>query len=386
MYQSFYSRFMNANPGVQHYACHSHYYWPDVTRDAMLEYWDDSAKWVDDKWQHFFNGVVPEVQAYISKALGTNCPQQIVFAPNTHELLYRILSCLHDQNTITVVTTDSEFHSFHRQSARLGETEKYQFHRVPVLPYPDFGARMVAEITLRRPQLVFLSQVFFNSGYVVSDLSSIIDASRAVGAQIVVDGYHGFMAMPQNWRPWQDDVFFLAGGYKYAQAGEGACFAHVPVNCTLRPQYTGWFAEFGALDKPRANEVSYATNGMRFAGSTMDFSALYRMRAVFQLFEKHSIDVADIHQHVKQVQQAFLQKLDEQEHALLNRQNLVVDELDQCGHFLTFELNNAKQTAALADALASHGIKTDFRGSRLRFGFSLYHDEKTINLGCLKQL
>ena len=49
MYQQFYQRFLQANAGKQHFACHSHHYWPDVTRDAMLEYWDDTARLVDDK-------------------------------------------------------------------------------------------------------------------------------------------------------------------------------------------------------------------------------------------------------------------------------------------------------------------------------------------------
>ncbi|HAD88575.1 MAG TPA: selenocysteine lyase, partial [Alteromonas macleodii] len=47
-YQHFYTGFLNANKGKQHYACHSHYFWPDCTRDAMLNYWDDSAKYVDE--------------------------------------------------------------------------------------------------------------------------------------------------------------------------------------------------------------------------------------------------------------------------------------------------------------------------------------------------
>ncbi|HBN88652.1 MAG TPA: selenocysteine lyase, partial [Rheinheimera sp.] len=92
MYQQFYQRFLQANAGKQHFACHSHHYWPDVTRDAMLEYWDDTARLVDDKWQYIFAEKVPQTQQLIADILQLPQPEQIVFAPNTHELVMRLLS------------------------------------------------------------------------------------------------------------------------------------------------------------------------------------------------------------------------------------------------------------------------------------------------------
>ncbi len=65
-YKKFYQRFLTANPGVQHFACHSHHYWPDVTRNAALQYWDDSARLVDDKWDLVFGEKVPKVQQQIA--------------------------------------------------------------------------------------------------------------------------------------------------------------------------------------------------------------------------------------------------------------------------------------------------------------------------------
>ena len=61
-YKKYYQRFIQAHPQTQHYACHSHHYWPDVTREAMLQYWDDTARLVDDKWDMMFGQKVPRVQ------------------------------------------------------------------------------------------------------------------------------------------------------------------------------------------------------------------------------------------------------------------------------------------------------------------------------------
>ena len=94
MYKKYYSRFLQANLDVQHFASHSHHYWPDITREAQLEYWDDSAKYVDDKWAHFFTHKIPSTQKLIAENLNLTHPEQITFASNTHELLFRVLTCL----------------------------------------------------------------------------------------------------------------------------------------------------------------------------------------------------------------------------------------------------------------------------------------------------
>jgi len=349
----------------------------------MLQYWDDTASMVDDKWQHIFAEVMPEVQQNIAAILNSKQPEQLVFAPNTHELLYRVISCLDLNKPLKILTTDSEFHSFNRQVDRLNEMASVQVTKVPSLPFEDFETRFIQQIQQQDFDLIFVSQVFFNSGLALKDVNAIVNAVTNPDSIIVLDGYHGFMALPTDLSDIAHRVFYLAGGYKYAQGGEGCCFMHVPKGCQLRPLYTGWFAEFGALDKARTGQVNYSTDGKRFAGSTMDKSALYRLRAVFKLFQQHNIDVPEIHSYVQQLQQAFLQKIDELKHPLLNRQHLLVSDLTHHGHFLTFKLPTAELVFALAETLKNNGILTDYRGDRLRFGFALYHNAADYDLSCL---
>ena len=386
-YQQFYQGFLSANTHNQHYACHSHYFWPDCTRDAMLQYWDDSAKYVDHKWGYFFETLVPQLQTKISDILNTSAPQQIVFAPNTHELLYRIMSCFDSTKPFKVVSTDSEFHSFQRQASRLQEQGSIELITVPTQPFATFSERFKAAIAQHNPELVFFSQVFFNSGYVVSDVNDIVNSVTNDDTLVVIDGYHGFMAKPTDLSAIAHRAFYLAGSYKYAQAGEGACFAHVPTGCTLRPAYTGWFAEFGDLDKPRQIDgkaaVQYSQDGMRFAGATMDFTALYRLRAVLNLFEENNISITTVNDYVMQMQQHFLEQLSAQQHPMLNASNLVVKDASERGHFLTFELESADITQQLSAALKEQGILTDSRGNRLRFGFGLYHTKDYMDLSAI---
>ena len=384
-FKQFYQGFLAANPNVQHYACHSHHYWPDVTRDAVLRYWDDSARLVDDKWEHIFGVEVPAVQKLIAQELKLQHPSQIVFASNTHELLFRLLTAFSWQKDLKVLTTDSEFHSFSRQIARLGEEPNVQVVRVAAEPFATFPERFVKAAAALQPDLVFVSQVFFNSGVALTDLTGLVDSvADTCPATIAVDGYHGFMAIPTDLSSLEGRIFYLAGSYKYAQGGEGCCFMVVPQHNNFRPIYTGWFAEFGALSAAKTGTVQYSQDGYQFAGATMDFTALYRLRAVLELYQEQQISTELVHQHVQGLQEHFLQCLDEIGHLWLNRQTLLHNNGVDHGHFLTFRGPSAADVAEMSQFLTQHHIKTDYRGDRLRFGFAIYHDIADINLASLK--
>lgn len=221
--------------------------------------------------------------------------------------------------------------------------------------------------------LVYLSQVFFDSGFVVPDLPGIVAAVPDPETFVVIDGYHGFMALPTDLGPLHERVFYVAGGYKYAMAGEGACFLHCPPGYGLRPPDTGWFAEFGDLERHRGDRVRYATDGSRFAGGTLDPTGLYRFNAVARLLRDEGIDVATIHRHVRRLQTQFCDRLEEL--------GLPEPLTRSGGNFLTFRLEEA---AGLYARLRERKVITDHRGDRWRVGFGIYHDERDIDELCAR--
>lgn len=379
MYQHFYTQFLSARPNIQHFACHSHHYWPDVTREAMLAYWDDTANMVDDKWNYIFGDKLPATQQLIAEALNLKSAQRVVFAPNTHELLYRIYSSFEPGKKIKILTTDSEFYSFQRQSERLEQAGLVEVTRVATEPFATFEQRFADAAKQQVFDWIFVSQVFFNSGFAIADLDRFIK-QLPTEPVITIDGYHGFFAIPTDLSNLEHKVFYLAGSYKYAQGGEGACFAVVP-DGNYQPIYTGWFAEFGDLHQRQKGHVGYAKDGQQFAGATIDFTALYRLHASLTLFKQENLSVGVIHDYVKNCQQAFLQHVTSLKHPLLNMQNLLTPHQEH-GHFLTFQLPE-DDVAHLAKLLDNNGIKTDFRGDRLRFGFAIYHNPEQYDLSCL---
>jgi selenocysteine lyase/cysteine desulfurase len=371
-----YSRFLAAAPGRLHFAAHSHHPWPDVTRDAQIEAWDDAARLADLKWERVFAEVATEAQGHIARVLDLPAASQIAFAPNTHEFVVRLLSCFPPGRRLKVVTTDSEFLSFSRQIARLEEENLVDLLRVPAEPFSSFHARFREAAGHPDNDLVFFSQVFFNSGFVVRDLEAIVNAAPA-RAMVVIDGYHGFFAIPTSLRQVADRAFFLAGGYKYAQSGEGVCFLSVPRGYEGRPLNTGWFAGFGALEGGDFHRVPFSNDGFRFMGATFDPVGLYRFNAVARLFESQGLTLAAIDEHVKSLQRLFLDRLGDRKDASISPRDLIAPEdgIAGLGHFLTFRRADA---GVLADGLAAKNVIVDHRGDRLRFGFGMYHDHTDV--------
>lgn len=383
MYKKYYSHFLTANPQIQHYASHSHHYWPDVTRDATLKYWDDSAKYVDDKWGHIFGERIPATQKLIAGILNLSHPEQIVFAPNTHELVYRLLSCFDPKKCTSILTSDSEFYSFDRQVNRLQEDQLASVDKVSTHPFDDFEERFIKKINENHYDMIFLSHVFFNSGMAVKNIKKIVDSVKESNTMIVIDGYHGFMALPTDLKEIEDRIFYLAGSYKYAQGGEGCCFLVSPKNSQFRPLYTGWFAGFANLNNDGGN-TGYSRDGYRYAGSTMDFAALYRLEAVLTLFKNEDLTVEKIHQHIQKLQKNFRDHLLSIDHHYLTEKNILNVDYNHHGHFLTFAMPSPEHTKALHDELRAMNIWTDFRGSRLRFGFGIYQND-CIDLSALRK-
>lgn len=374
--RTLYSRFLAASPGRLHFAAHSHHLWPDVTRDAQIEAWDDAARLADLKWDRIFGAVVPEAQGHIARVLDLPAPDQIAFAPNTHEFVVRLLSCFPPGRKIKVVTTDSEFLSFSRQMARLQEEGLVEVIRVPTEPFSSFTARFTEAARAPDTDLIFFSQVFFNSGFVVRDLEAIVKVARP-GALVVIDGYHGFFALPTSLRCVADRAFFMAGGYKYAQSGEGVCFLAVPRGFDRRPLNTGWFAGFGHLAAGNFDQVGFPSDGFRLMGSTFDPVGLYRFNAVARLLESRNITIDHIDTQVKGLQRLFLDRLKAKQGAAISTVDLIApdDGLAGLGHFLTFR---RKDAGTIHDRLAAQNVVVDYRGDRLRFGFGAYHDAADV--------
>jgi selenocysteine lyase/cysteine desulfurase len=352
-YKHLFSRSLAAAPGRLHFAAHSHHLWPDASWDGHAEAWDDAARLADRKWDRVFGEVIPEAQRHIAAELNLPDPATLAFAPNTHEFVVRIVSAL-PMPRPRILATDGEFHSFRRQSQRWAEAGRIELVTVP-------RGALIETAAAGRFDLIFASQVLFNSGQPLGDLTALAALARPEGPWVVIDGYHGFMAAPTDLAATADRAFYLAGGYKYAMAGEGVCFLHAPPGFAARPENTGWYAAFEELAGEQG-AVGFAPDGRRFLGSTFDPSGLYRFNAVRRMLAAEGLDTAAISAHCDALKARFLVANPIAELELISAPT---------ARFLALR---GERAAALEAALAEHQVVTDRRGDVLRIGFGLYQN------------
>ena len=373
-FKQLFSRSLTADPGRLHFAAHSHHLWPDASYDGQMEAWNDAARLADRKWDKVMDEVWPAAQAEVAAELGTGTPGEVVFAPNTHDFLVRLVTAAPRRaGQLKVLTSDGEFHSARRQLARWEEEGWIAVKRIATEPFDSFSGRFISEAQSGDHDFLFASQVMFGSGRIFNRVDELAELGRADGPWIVIDGYHAFMALD---RPFGEGAaeraFYLGGGYKYAMSGEGCAFMHAPPGFCLRPPITGWFAEFEDLNLPPGS-VGYASDASRFLGATFDPSALYRFTAVRRMLADNGLTTARISAHAEALQRRLLDNIG----GTALRGAELLNPLDgrQHARFLAFRSPSAERWH---EALKTRNCITDVRGDVLRIGFGIYQDEDDV--------
>lgn len=339
---------------------HSHQAWPNAARDAMTEAFDDAARLADDKWGPAFDAAT-ELRGFIARRLACR-PDAVALAPNTHELVCRFLSALEWSSRPKLVTTTGEFHSITRQLRRLEEEKRVEVVWVPAAPAATLAERLAASVDVRTAA-VLTSTVLFETSARVPHLAELVRTARAAGAEVLLDAYHAFNVVPFTVASLgAEDAFIVAGGYKYAQWGEGNCFLVVPSGRRFRPLLTGWFASFATL-AAKAEGVGYGAAGAEsFAGATYDPVSHYRARAVARFFDEQGLGIAEL-EAISQRQTSRLME------GLRGLEVLTPNEPNARGGFVAFRHPDAN---ALIEGLRARRIVADARGDVVRLGPAPY--------------
>jgi len=356
---------------------HSHQAWPDVAETAQLQVFRDAAAYVDDKWERAVDPLIARVARGISERLGFGPDEALAFGRSTHELVFRLLTCWPFEKSTRIVTTTGEFHSLDRQLRRVEEAGA----QVSWVDARDRGtlAERVIEAIVPGTSLVALSAVLFEDSFVVPHLPAIARKAQEAGAALLVDAYHGFNVVPLPLADLPGEVYVTAGGYKYAQFGDGCCFLRVPKGSTRRPVYTGWFADFADLAQPRGQgprPVGYGAGASRFAGATYDASAFYRAAAVLDHFDAHGLTVDRLRAISMRQTGRILDRLDEA--AAAGLQVVAPRDPARRGGFVAVRCPFAGK---LVQALRERNVWVDARGDVVRLGPAPYLLDAEIDAG-----
>jgi len=367
-----FQRALAAAPERLHMAAHSHHLWPDASYVGHLAAWDDGVRLADRKWDRVMGEIWPGAQRHVAIELGLPGPDSIVFATNTHELILRLVSAHPGKRPLRVLASDGEFHSFRRQAARWEEAGEIMLETVPVAG-GGFDDRLLARARSGTHDIIFTSQVMFGSGLVFDQLSALAELADPAGPWVVVDGYHGFMAIETDLGGVADRLFYLAGGYKYGMAGEGAAFMHAPPGFGPRPIVTGWYGAFEDL-AAAPGSVGFAGDARRFMGATFDPSGLYRFVAVRDMLAEEGLTTARISAHVAGLRDRLLDGIGAT--PLARADLLNPPGAGPQARFLAFRSPHATEWKRRLDG---EEVIVDVRGDVIRIGLGLYHDERDID-------
>lgn len=140
-----------------------------------------------------------------------------------------------------------------------------------------------------RTRLVSLSHVLFRSAYIMP-AAEIVAKAHAVGAQVLLNGYHSVGIIPLDVTALGVD-FYIGGTLKWLCGGPGGVFMYVRPDLlpTLQPRLTGWFAH----QRPFAFETEsfdLREDSFRLANGTPAIAALYAVQPGVEIIAEVGVD------------------------------------------------------------------------------------------------
>lgn len=336
-----------------------------------------------------------------------------------------------------VLTSDTEFYSITRQLNRFAEVGLAEVEAVPADPPATFSERCCAAVAAAAAQgrpfdVVYLSQTtYLTQQTLIPDIPATVHALReaawcgpgaAAGAaaadgmdgaagtaraagtagrpneplRIIIDGYHGFCALPTSLGASVESFCYVGGLLKHAGCGANCAFLLLPSRLAARPVLTGWLADPSVLG-PDSNgiqlgsEVGYCADLALQGGTPAFMQPLLTFNHLMQLWREARpvVSVDLLHSHVMGLHARFLEGLPSTGHTEVNTKSLLGPQDPAIrSHTLTFRLADASAAKAAVESLAAHGILVDTRKAHVRLGFGPNHSVADVDalLAALRQV
>lgn len=152
-----------------------------------------------------------------------------------------------------------------------------EFEMIPSEDNISVNVQRIVDAIDERTLIVPISHVLFRSAYIL-DVQPIIEKAHAVGAKVILDGYHACGIVPFDVTALNVD-FYLGGVLKWMCGGPGGVFLYAREDHlkTMQPSLTGWMAHqrpFGF----EVDEMDFRDDAFRFLNGTPAIPSLYAIQ------------------------------------------------------------------------------------------------------------
>lgn len=136
-----------------------------------------------------------------------------------------------------------------------------------------------------RVRLVSLSHVLFRSAAILP-VAEIVQRAHAVGAQVLLNGYHSVGIIPVDVTALNVD-FYIGGTLKWLCGGPGGVFLYVRPDLLngLQPRITGWFAHQRPFDFD-LEHFELRQDSYRLANGTPGIANLYAIQPGIEIIKQ----------------------------------------------------------------------------------------------------
>jgi len=267
-----------------------------------------------------------------------------------------------------VVMVSSDFPAVTRPWLRVAELNECEVQFVDDDPERDLTADLIAALD-DRTALVAVSAVQYATGTRI-DVCRLRDATRQVGARLVVDATQAVGAVTVDASRWDADVV-VSSGYKWLGGHGGVALAVMSPSLLERtPPLPGWMGAAEPFDLD-ARQVRLAGDARRYTLSTMSYISLVGLtEGIDRLLtlgesriEAHARDLAETL--VESARKRGWQPFRDLSDPAASR------------HIISL-LRPGAEIGATEDALRRANIITSSRGGRVRISLAPYNDEGDI--------
>ena len=338
--------------------------------EAMHEFLDDVAQhgncfMSDQDEVAYFESLRTHAAKFLSSDSGW-----MAIVAGASELLGQLPYLLEPESGSRVLAVSTDFPAVTRPWLRSAERGGCELCFVDDVSRDDLTDTLIDALD-ERTSVLAVSQVQYATGSILN-IPRLREATRRVGANLIVDATQAAGAVPVDVSAWGAEVV-VSSGYKWLGGHGGVAIAAVSPSLLVdKPPLPGWMGApepFG-FD---ATSLLVATDARRFTQSTMSYVSMAGLTA--SLNQLISLGAKRIEAHAEALASLLVNELaDSGWHPFRNP-----GDASASPHIISIAHETRNYEVATA-MLREQGIVCGTRGGRIRVSLAPYNDENDVQL------